>query len=370
MRWVLAAFVLGRAVVLGAAALAESQSSLVAAPAVSSTGAQMLWTDVPILSSLTSWDGVNYLLLAANGYAGNPANGPFPLSVFFPVYPATIAASRLVGGNGALAAVLISNMAFVVALLVVLQLGRRVVGEEQARRGSMFLALVAGGTAFSMAYTESVFLLVSAGALLAAERGRAGWAGILFGLAAVTRLPGVALGLPLALILWRTRPDRGAAMPWLLLGPATLGAFPAYLGAIGGDPLGPIRGQAVWIAAFAGRLPEVAGPSGPAVIIPILGDPRVVGTAVILLLAVTVVCTLLARRARVTAPYVLLMAIAVLTVLAPGRLVSADRFLAVAFPIGWVIATAARPLQIAWVVFSVAMLAATAYLSFRLLLPP
>lgn len=370
IRSVLAAFVIGRLVVLASAVIAESQRAMSAATAVTSTGSRVLWTDLPILSSLTSWDGVNYLLLAAGGYGGNPANGPFPLSVFYPAYPASIATTRAVAGDGALAAVGLSNVAFVAALFLVLRLGRLVVTEQQARTGAVFLALAAGGTVFSMAYTDSLFLLVSAASLLSAERGRAPLAGALFAMAAVTRLPGIALGLPLLMILWRTGPDRRRTLPWLALGPLALACFLAYLGMVGGDPLAPLRGQAVWDAAYRGAVPEVGDPTIAGSQIPILGNPLLVGVAFISLLVVTAVTGILAHRAGVGAPYAVLILIAVLSVLVSGRLVSADRYLAVAFPVGWVIAATGRSVRVAWTVFSIAVLAATAYLSFRLVLPP
>jgi hypothetical protein len=367
---VLAAFVLGRVVVLASAALAESQRAVSAAIAATSTGSRVLWTDVPILSSLTSWDGVNYLLLAAGGYGGNPTNGPYPLSVFLPAYPASVAMTRAAAGDGALAAAILSNVAFVASLFIVLRLGRLVVTERQALMGAVFLALAAGGTAFSMAYADSLFLLVSAVALLAAERGRAAVAGALFGIAAVTRLPGIALGLPLLMILWRTRPDRRTSLPWLTLGPLALGSFVAYLGIAGDDPLAPLRGQAVWDAAYGGALPGLVDPTISSSQIPILGNPLLVAVAFISLIVVTAVTGILAHRAGVGAPYAVLIMIAVLSVLASGRLVSADRYLAVAFPVGWVIAAAGRPAWVAWALFSIGVLAATAYLTFRLVLPP
>jgi hypothetical protein len=368
-RMVLAAFLLGRLAVVAAAVLAEAQRGITAAAAVSPTGAKMLWTDVPILSSLTSWDGVNYLLLAASGYAVNPTNGPFPLTVFFPGYPASIAVARLAGEDGSVLAVLLSNVAFAAALLVVLRLGRVVVSEQQAVLGAVFLALAGGGTAFSMAYSDSLFLLLSAASLLAAERGRAAWMGVLFAMAAVTRLPGIALGVPLLMILW-SRPDRRWTTPWLALGPLAVGAFFGYLGVVNGDPLAALHGQAVWDAAYAGGLPQIVEPSGAWSPVPILGNPLLVGGAFIVLLTVTAVAGILAPRAGVPAPYVVLILIAVLSVLASGRLVSADRYLAVAFPVGWVIAAAGRPVRIAWAVFSLVVLVTTSYLSFRLVLPP
>lgn len=79
---------------------------------------------------------------------------------------------------------------------------------------------------------------------------------------------------------------------------------------------------------------------------------------------------ILAHRAGVGAPYAVLILIAVLSVLVSGRLVSADRYLAVAFPVGWVIAATGRPARVAWTLVSIAVLATTAYLSFRLVLAP
>jgi hypothetical protein len=366
---VLAAFVLGRGVVLASAAIAESQRGVSVATAISSTGSRVLWTDIPILSSLTSWDGVNYLLLAAGGYGGNPTNGPYPLTVFFPAYPAAISATRAVAGDGALAAVLLSNVAFVAALFVVLHLGRLVVTEQQARLGVVFLALAAGGTAFSMAYTDSLFLLVSAASLLAAERGRAPLAGVLFAVAAVTRLPGIALGLPLLMILWRTGPHRRATLPWLILGPLAVAGFLAYLGMVSGDPLGPLRGQAAWDAAYHGALPAVVDSTSSGTP-SFLESPLLIRVAITSVFVVTGVTGILAYRTGVGPPYAVLILIAVLSVLASGRLMSADRYLAVAFPVGWVIAATRRSTRVAWTLISIAVLALTSYLSFRLVLVP
>jgi hypothetical protein len=370
IRAVLAAFVVGRMVVVASAAIAESQRGVSVATAISSTGSRVLWTDTPILSSLTSWDGVNYLLLAAGGYGGSPTNGPYPLSVFFPAYPASIAATRAVAGDGALAAVLISNVAFVSALLVVLGLGRLVVSEQQARLGAVFLALAAGGTAFSMAYTESLFLLVSATSLLAAERGRAALAGALFAAAAVTRVPGIALGLPLLMILWRTAPDRRAALAWLTLGPLAVVGFLVYLGTVGVDPLEPLRGQAAWDPAYRGALQGIVDLPVSGSQIALLANPLLLRVAFVSLFALTAVAGIRAHRAAVGLPYAVLILIAVLSVLASGRLMSADRYLAVAFPVGWVIAGTRHSARIAWVLFSIAILAVTSYLSFSFVLLP
>ncbi|MBA2487991.1 MAG: DUF2029 domain-containing protein, partial [Chloroflexi bacterium] len=81
------------------------------------------------------------------------------------------------------------------------------------------LAISPFSTIFSMAYAEGLFLVLVLGAFLAAERDQRAVAGVLIGLASVTRLPGALVMVPLAMILlrrdgWRPR----VSQPWLLLG--------------------------------------------------------------------------------------------------------------------------------------------------------
>jgi hypothetical protein len=172
------------------------------------------------------------------------------------------------------------------------------------------------------------------------------------------------------MILWHTEPDRRKTLAWLALAPLALACFLAYLGMVGGDPLAPLRGQAVWDAAYRGAVPEVGDPTIAGSQIPILWSPELVRVAFISLFAVTAVAGLLARRAGVGPPYAVLILIAVLSVLASGRLMSADRYLAVAFPVGWVIAATRRSARVAWTLFSIVVLAATSYLSFRFVMVP
>ena len=84
------------------------------------------------------------------------------------------------------------------------------------------LAIYPFASAFGMAYTESLFLLLTVGAFLAAERGRRPVAGILLALATLTRLQGAALALPLVLLLLRKdgwRPKRTPCQPSETCGP-------------------------------------------------------------------------------------------------------------------------------------------------------
>jgi hypothetical protein len=103
----------------------------------------------------------------------------------------------------------------------------------------------------SAVYSESVFLLVSVGAIYAARLRRWPLAGALGAAAAATRSGGVIVIVPL-LILYlyaqrRPRPD----ILWILAGvPAGLVAYVAYLGVATGDPLSVFTAQAEWGRAF------------------------------------------------------------------------------------------------------------------------
>ena len=102
-------------------------------------------------------------------------------------------------------------------------------GAAFAYRSAALLAIFPFAAVFSMAYAESLFLVLMLGAFLAAERGRAVPAGLLLALATLTRLQGVALIVPLAWILWEQAGRPRAIRPsWLalLLGPlAAVGAY-------------------------------------------------------------------------------------------------------------------------------------------------
>ena len=158
----------------------------------------------PILASLTSWDGWWYLGIARNGYHAAPLSGQYHDYAFFPLYPALVRVLSLATpAFDGLIAVLLSNALFLVSLWLLYRLTADVLDEERALWSCVLLCLFPFSWVFSMAYGESLFLALSLGSLLAAERGRAGWASVLAALAGLTRLPGVLLIVPLALILWR-----------------------------------------------------------------------------------------------------------------------------------------------------------------------
>ncbi len=159
------------------------------------------------------WDGAWYEEIAAHGYM-MPPHGSASLA-FPPLLPLL---ARLLGplldqyglnagdpANGALAVagILISNGAFFAALYLLWQL---IAADHPAAIANWTLWLVAAfplGVFWSTFYTESLFLLLVVGCLLAARRERWWWAGVLGGLAALTRWAGVLLAVVL-LVEWMT----------------------------------------------------------------------------------------------------------------------------------------------------------------------
>src|SRR4051794_9654365 len=209
-RWwlprVVLAFLVARLILIGCAATAEA----VAAPSRDGPGGSVVRADNrPVLGSFTTWDAVYYLGIARDGYRAGATNGPYPESVFFPLYPALVAAvAPLVGRDLALAGVLVANVASLVGLCGAYLLARRTLASTASLLATTLVALQPGAVAFSMAYSDGLFLALVVGTFLlavsrsntAAGRIAVGALGVLCGL---TRLQGALLVLPLAIAFYR-----------------------------------------------------------------------------------------------------------------------------------------------------------------------
>jgi hypothetical protein len=191
------------------------------------------------------WDSSWYLGIAAGGY-DDPAR-----TAFFPLYPFLVRAGGWLVGSPLVAGVLVSGACMVVALAALHELTRLELGEGAARWTVLALALSPMSFFLSAVYSESLFLALSAGALLAARRDAWWWAGALGGLAAATRSAGVVLLVPLALLAWREGPRPRHALA-LALVPAGLLAFMGGLALAGHDAFAPFHVQEVWFREWAG----------------------------------------------------------------------------------------------------------------------
>jgi Mannosyltransferase (PIG-V) len=291
----------------------------------------------PLLSSLTGTDSLYLLGIAAEGYHGAPVHDAFRDWAFFPLYPvATRVVSLLTLGNVAVAGLLVANVSFIAALAVLYALTIRHLDHERSVRSLAFVTFAPGAVAFAMAYSDSLFLLLAAAAFLAAEQRRWWLMAVLYGLASLTRLQGVLLGIPLAILIaessggWRTSAGwRSSRLLFLAAGPIGFGLFAAYLGWAFGDPLGMFTAQQAW--SNIGR-PETGNTT------PVLPNTDAIVLLLVGVLVLYLLLFLFRRPDRLPASYTALALVTVITALASGRLQSIGRYLAVAWPFDWLLA--------------------------------
>jgi Gpi18-like mannosyltransferase len=166
-----------------------------------------------VLSPLAKWDSLHYLAVAFDGYTtsqlGLPPAGTRP--AFFPLYPGIVHVLSGFGSSPALVLVVayaVSLSCFMAALVLLHRLTSIELGERFARPALMLLAFFPTALFYGIPYTESLFLLLAVGAFLAARLGRWTIAGIVLALASATRVPGLLLVVPVALLyLYGPRAD-------------------------------------------------------------------------------------------------------------------------------------------------------------------
>ncbi len=341
-RTLLAAIVISRAVVLLAAFVAE-QIVTVNPRLTSGDGS-------PILRSLTAWDGWWYLGIARDGYHAAPLVDGYHDYAFLPLWPALI---RLLSwpwpSLAGPIAVVLANVLFVAGLFILVRLGEKVVGPERAVAGAAILAIFPFSAVFSMAYAESLFLCLSTGAFLAAERDRRALAGILVALAAMTRLQGAVLALPVWLVLFLHDGRRlRASQAWLLLGPLAALAILGGVTLIAGGPQAYGSAQAAW-----GRVGVGGAAPGESLgsLLSLLNVVQLVTLLGAVFLLVFV------RPDRIPLPYAAVSVLSLGLVFASGSLESIGRHVMSAFPNVWLLAgRRARWFRVAWPIGSVALL--------------
>lgn len=193
-----------------------------------------------------NWDGHWYTLIALHGYSYDRAT-----TAFYPLYPLLLRwTAWLLDGQIELAGVLLSNLCFLAALVLLYRLIELDFSASLAKRALLYLALFPTAYYFSAVYSESLFLLVSVGAFYAARRDRWWLAGLCGFLAALTRIHGVLLVIPLGLLFLKQQgfdPRRWRSNPIsLTLVPAGLMAYMAYLRRVWDDPLVMVKVQKEW----------------------------------------------------------------------------------------------------------------------------
>ena len=306
-------------------------------------GAPGTGTEVPATAGMAQrvgrhdrFDASWFIRIAGTGYREDDAS-----AAFLPGYPLAIRAVAWVVRDELLAALLVSNGAFLAALIVLHALTEEEYDRPMARRSVVLLAAFPTSFFFLAPYSESLFLLLTLVSLRAARR--SGWltAGVSGAAAAATRSAGLALLPALAVEAW-TRRTRGThADRRVPRGGVRRGGPPALRRVLGreGERAGADRcAAAVGTAPRAAARPPRAGDRHR--------DPRSLRPRAVDLATADVVVTALGivplaigwRRVRTT--YVVYAAASLLLPLsdpASGRpLVSMPRYVAVLFPVAWV----------------------------------
>lgn len=150
-----------------------------------------------LLSLWQRFDANWYLKIAARGYEGSDGS-----TVYFPVYPILIRILSFVF-LPMFAAMLISNLSLIGVLVLMYRLVSGLADESTTRRALVYFLIFPTSFFLTAPYTESLFLLFALGSLYTASRRYWAWAATWGTFAALTRLQGVLLIIPLAYMLWR-----------------------------------------------------------------------------------------------------------------------------------------------------------------------
>ncbi len=301
------------------------------------------------------YDSGWYFGIARHGYEfveGGRSN-----LAFFPVYPLLMRYVGLALGGGRqnlyLAGVIISWVAYVLAMVMLYRLGRTYLSRAAAERAVMFASVFPFAFFFGVVYSEAVFLLFTVTAFYG-FRTKRWWIGAAAGaLACATRVNGVMALPALGLLAWQSAGDdreaRKRALAAVALVPVGLVAYAVYVDTLSGSYLewshsiqrwnysiagSPFRGFVVMLSELLARPYQyiTANPTAPYDIL-----NGFTGLLFVLSLA------LVGRR--IGAVYVVHMALNLWLPLSSGVFEGVGRYCAVLFPFFFVMATL-RPVML------------------------
>ncbi|HLE58902.1 MAG TPA: mannosyltransferase family protein [Candidatus Limnocylindria bacterium] len=242
-----------------------------------------------VLGLWNHWDTPHYLDVANWGYLAADPSVPGAVEpdacyrptfsktcdldlfiVFYPLYPWLTAAAKFVLGDVLLSAFVVSGIASLFVAPLLYRLVRIETDPGVAGRAAIFALIFPTAYFLHIGYTEALFMALVLGSFLAARTDRWWLAGLLGGLAALTRVNGLILVPALAAeaaTQWFGRPpaERRVRPEWLAIGLVLVG-FGVYLGvnqAVYGEPFAFLRIQDVhWFKSLAPPWEGIAGVFG------------------------------------------------------------------------------------------------------------
>ncbi len=191
------------------------------------------------------WDGKWYTKIATQGYSY--ANDGQQHSVaFYPLFPLLMRGLMTLGFPVDVAGVLINSLAFLGALLLVYFWVEERYDTGVAKWTTTLLAWCPFSLFCTVMYTEGLFLLLTAAALRAFEKGDYIWAAVWGALTTATRGPGVALIPAFLFTAWR---EKRPPLAYIAGFASAIGllSFSLYCAISFGDALAFVHTQKGWI---------------------------------------------------------------------------------------------------------------------------
>jgi hypothetical protein len=197
-------------------------------------GLDQSWVDV-----WSRWDALHFYSVATEGYSG-PRAGPHA-TAFFPGFPLLLRGGIAVGLAPALAGLLVSTAASLVAFGFLFKLAEHDGGAGAGRAAVTYLAVWPTAVFLVAPYSEALFLAGAIPSFYFARTRRWGLAGAFAAVAVATRFAGVFLLLGLALEFVRqgdfARARLRRAGLGALVAVTPMAAYGAFLARVKGDPL-------------------------------------------------------------------------------------------------------------------------------------
>jgi hypothetical protein len=182
----------------------------------------------PLLEPWQRWDTLYYQAIAEGGYTA------FDTSAFAPpLYPMLMRwVAWIIRSDTLLAGIIVSNAAYLAALIYFYRLTRAESDDRQARYATLYLAVFPTAFFYLAAYAEPLFLLATVAAIYHARRREWLLSGIWAFFAPLARLQGLVLAPALAYEVVRTWREVGIPRASAIIGLALAGVgaitFPAY----------------------------------------------------------------------------------------------------------------------------------------------
>jgi len=197
------------------------------------------------------WDATWYFNIASHGYGTSINYAMHQPYAYFPLYPLLTATLHSATGLSIiLSGLFISNICFFIALYYFYcLLATRGFLDKQIRFILLLLALSPANIYFTSMYTESLFLALSLAVLYFAFEHKWFRAFLLTGILSATRPNGIAILLPLALILyqdWQTHHKFRLSYFSVVISPLGLLGYMLYLHHHIGDAWAFKHAQAAW----------------------------------------------------------------------------------------------------------------------------